>query len=252
MKKLVSRSEFAHMATVSAAAVTKAACTVLKNAVHGKRIDVNHPDAVKYLQSKESPAPGIDPLYAEALKVCQENGRYTMTNIRRNISVGDARAKRIIATIKAAGADKPVIIKKRGWGARNATKKQTALDSLKNAKFADMTLTEVVEIYGTDIAFLDWLKATKLIAEIEEKRLKNAATRGDLINRDLIKTTVIKVFYRAFNILITDGAKTIASRVITMHSAGRPVVYCEEFVSDQISTFIQRAKSETLGEIKNA
>jgi len=131
LKKLVSKSEYARLCNVSAAAVTKASATVLKDAVYGKRIDVSHPDAIKYLQCKESPAPGIDPLYSEALKACQENDRYTATNIRKNINVGYNRAKRILATIQAAGADNPVVIK-RGWTAHNEAIKRAALEKLQS------------------------------------------------------------------------------------------------------------------------
>ena len=230
--------------------MTKAARTVLKDAMYGIRIDLSHPVAVKYLERKESPLPGIDPLYSEALKACQNNGRYTAHNIKKNINVGYNRAKRILATINAAGADKPVVIK-RGWGARAETKKKKAREILENESFADMTLTEVVKIYGTDIAFLDWLKAMKEIENINEKRLKNTQTRKELVNIKLVKNGVVKPFTTMSDKLITDGAKTIARRVTSMHGAGRSVKDCEIFVADQISTFIKRMKLDSLRVLRN-
>ncbi len=231
--------------------MTKASRTVLKDAMYGKRIDASHPDSVKYLQRKESPVPGIDPLYSDALKACQENDRYTATNIKKNINVGYNRAKRILATIQAAGADKTVVIK-RGWAARTETKKKKALEQLQgDESLADMTLREVVKTYGTDIAFFDWLKATKLIAEIEEKRLKNTATRDEFVSRKLIEVGVINPFDMMCDKLLTDGAKTIASRVTTMSGAGRSVEDCEHFVAEQISTYIKRMKAESLKVLRN-
>jgi len=52
VKKLMSKSEFARLAGVSPAAVTKALRSTLRDAEHGKRIDAAHPAAVKYLQDK--------------------------------------------------------------------------------------------------------------------------------------------------------------------------------------------------------
>jgi len=40
--------------------------------------------------------------------------------------------------------------------------------------------------YGTDIAFSDWLRAVKIIEDINEKRLKNEHTISELVSRQLI------------------------------------------------------------------
>lgn len=51
--------------------------------------------------------------------------------------------------------------------------------------------------------------------------------------------------------LITDGAKTIANRVVTMNNSGCSVVECEELVADQISSFIKMMKVESLRLLSN-
>jgi len=118
--------------------------------------------------------------------------------------------------------------------------------------FADMTLRELIQRFGTDVAFLDWLNATKRIEDINEKRLKNAATQGELVSRTLVKTGIIDPIEGAHLKLLTDGAKTIALRVTAMHSAGLQLPDIENFVSDQISSFIRPMKAKIKRSLKNA
>lgn len=283
VKKLVSKSEFARLAGVSAPAVTKALRSGLRDAVDGKRIDAAHPAAVKYLQDKADaptpvsttePAPGIDPLYEAALQHCQGNGRFTATNIQRGCKVGYNRACKILALIEASGLNKtapPPPPKKtnvitKGHTAKNNAKKAESLAGItadiENGRtlheipediksFAHMTLAELIKRFGTDGAFVDWLRAVKSIEDINEKRLKNAVTRGELISVKLVKTGVIEHFDTAFTKLLSDGAKTIARRVLAMGGAGRTVPECEEFVADQISSFIKPAKAKIARALKN-
>ena len=138
-----------------------------------------------------------------------------------------------------------------GWRAHYEAKKQEALEALKNESFADMTLKQVVKKYGTEAAFSDWLKAIKLIEDIKEKRLKNAETTNELVNRDLVVVGIVEPFEAVNKKLLSDGAKTIASRVTTMTSDGHTLEECERFVSDQISSYIIMMKSESLKRLQN-
>lgn len=198
MKILVSRAEFARRASVAASTVTKACKKALAPATSGRRIDVNHPAAIAFINKR--------------------TGNMTTVN---------------------------------GWTARNDAKKMAALEALKNENFADMTLHELVDKYGTETAFLDWVKAVKAIEDINEKRLKNALTMGELVSVQLVNTGVVKPFDMMCDKLLIDGAKTIASRVTTMSGAGRSVEDCEHFVTDQISTYIKRMKASSLTVLRN-
>ena len=108
VKNLVSRSQFARLCHVSAAAVTKACTCSLVAACSGKRIDASHPDAVAYQRHHDparpnEPAPGIDPLYEDAIRHCQSNNRFTASNIQRGLKIGYNRAATILVTMTAAG-----------------------------------------------------------------------------------------------------------------------------------------------------
>jgi len=273
--RLVSKAEFARIAGVTNGAITKLLKTQLKNTMVGKRIDVNHAKAVKYIKDKADamttePATGIDPLYEYAVEYCQSKKKISISALQRKLRVGYNRAKRIADMMVLAGVDidgtkSPATPKKKSAHVvkgHNAAKNKKEAESLSELKeeiesgsmvhdipedlddFVDMTLREILQRFGTKTAFLDWLKATKSIEDINEKRLKNAQTRGELVNRDLVKLGVIEPFDTAFNKLLTDGAKTIARRVCAMNGAGRSVADCETFVADQISSFIRPAKAK--------
>lgn len=68
-----------------------------------------------------------------------------------------------------------------GNAVKNEAKKLSAIEKLKDESYADMSLRDVVEKYGTDPAFSDWLRATKLIEDINEKRIKNTTSEGELV-----------------------------------------------------------------------
>lgn len=278
VKKSVNKSEFARLAGVSAAAVTKAAKGPLLAAMDGKRVDVAHPVAVEYLAKQDRaqtppPATGVDPLYEEAVETCERTGRYSASNLQRELKIGYTRATRIVATMKAAGVtshknappdkreqSQPAPRAISGRQAANETKKRQPpppQDQIFEVPediqtFAEMTLRELVERFGTDNRFLDWLNATQKIEAINEKRLKNAQTKGTLISRELVKHSVIDTFNAAHLRLMKDGAKSIAAGVVSKHSGGAELSEVEAFVSDILGSFIKPIKSKITRVLKDA
>ena len=277
-QKLVSKAEFARMAGVSAGAVTKAIANGLSKAMQGKRIDANHVSALEYVKSKtenkpESPAAGIDPLYEDAIRHCQTNNRFTASNIQRGLKIGYNRAASILVMMTAAGitSESPAVEpseKKphvRGTAAKNEKRKKATPETIDPeamlleipediTAFADMSLRELVTRFGTDIRFLDWLKSIKMIEDINEKRLKNAVAKGELVSRDLVKLGIIDPIESAHIKLLTDGAKTIARRATAMHSAERSLDDIEKFVKDQVTSFIRPIKAKvarTMNQLNN-
>lgn len=210
MSELISRSEFARRAEVSAKSITTA-CKPgrsLEPACVGKRVDASHPVAIAY--------------------VAAHTGRVTPSST---------------APVK-------------GWGARNEKRKAEASTLTIEVpeditEFADMTLRDLMSQFGTDTRFLDWLKATKEIEMINEKRLKNAITKGELVSRELVKSGVIDPIDSAHIKLLTDGAKTITRRTTAMHDAGRSLDEIEKFVVDQISSFIRPMKAKIARTLQN-
>lgn len=236
-QKLVTRSRFAEICGVSAAATTKACRTTLAAATVGKRIDMAHPDAVAYIQKHDDGT--------------------------TKKAANDAPPAKKKAAKKPPPPPAPVV---RGRGAENQNKKNAALANLNNGiengktlheipddikAFADMTLRELIIRFGTDIAFKDWLAATKQIEDINEKRLKNAATKGELVSRDLVKNHIVEPIDAALQKLLTDGAKTMAKRVDAMINAGRSVEDCEQYIQETMTSFIRPMKTKVARTLKN-
>jgi hypothetical protein len=279
-KNLISRVELARRAGVAPSSVTKACAGSLKNCCTGKRVDADHPDVVAYIARREraTRAPelqGIDPLYEEAVDILRACQRPTQTALRKPLNIGDKRAATLFGLVKATGIldapepdpePEPVATpatraNPRGWAARRETRKREtpiphddqifAVPEDIQA-FADMTLRELVEKFGTDIRFLDWLKATKSIEDINEKRLKNAETKGELVSRQLVRHGILDPIESAHVKLLTDGAKTIARRATAMHGSGRDMEDIEKFVADQITSFLRPMKAKIARTLKNA
>jgi len=277
VKKLISKFEFSKRCGVSAAAVTKACKNSLAPAMVGKRIDAAHTKAVEYAEKHDpakaiQPATGIDPEYETVVAWCLENGIYSQRGVVRSGIVGKVKAKRILATMAAngitappaqaaiiAGPAKVTVLKAAPSGhiAVREKKKQSGSPMVLEIpddirEFLDMTLRDLVDKFGTDVRLLDWLKATKEIENINEKRLKNAKTQGELVSRELVKHGIISPIESAHIKLLTDGSKTIARRSSAMATAGRPLEDIEKFVIDQISSFIRPVKAKVRRAIKNA
>jgi hypothetical protein len=112
------------------------------------------------------------------------------------------------------------------------------------AHLADMSLRDLITQFGTDLAFIDWLKATKMIEDIAEKRIKNAEKEGRLVDRDLIKRGVIEPVDTCFTQILNDGAKTIVKRIQAMVKSDYSVEEMEEFIRSQITSFVRPMKEK--------
>lgn len=279
-KSLISRSELARRAGVAPSSVTKACNQHLKHCCHGKRVDADHPDVIAYIErreraTREPELQGIDPLYEDAVELLRGSKRPTANALRRPLNIGAERAKSLYALIEASGVlatpapepdpepapvTKPAPAKPRGWTAKKENQKREAAkqdDTIYAVPediqaFADMTLRELVEKFGTDVRFVDWLKATKAIEDINEKRLKNAETKGELVSRQLVRHGILDPIESAHVKLLTDGSKTIARRAAAMSGSGRDVEDIEKFVADQITSFLRPMKAKIQRTLKNA
>lgn len=261
VKKLVSKSEFAQLAGVTAAAVTKQLKGRLSVALEGSRIDLDHPEAQNYIAEKtaprlEEPVEGVDPLFSEALANCKEANRWNASHLRKSMGVGYNRAVKILTQLAAAGhcpaapapagptgqAPAPRVLKADSNPHQDDNQLIEVPDDIE--AMADLTLRELIEKFGTSTRFHDWLKALKEIEAVNEKRIKNAQSRGRLISRALVETGVIDAFNSAHLRLLTDGAKAITAAVVAKHQAGVTEQEIEVYVTDVVGSFIRPVKAK--------
>lgn len=264
-QKLYSRATFAELAGVSGAAVTKACAAALKPALDGHMIDANHPAARAYLKKHApAPTPKRDELFDKAVEFCETSGKWTANAIKHGLMVGATRATKIMRQIHEAGkvpeqpgqkyeddrkppAKTPHV---RGTAAKRAQAIAEDIGDLEPepmipeqiSKYADMSLREIIEKFGTAPRFKDWLGAMKEIGVIEDRNLKIAETKGRLVSRDLVQRHIVGEIDAAHIKLLRDGSKTIAVRVAAMVGSGADQTDIERVVSDLISSFIKPMK----------
>lgn len=113
-------------------------------------------------------------------------------------------------------------------------------------EFLDWTLGRVIEEFGTTQCFLDFLNAAQKLEMIHEKRLKNARVERELVNSQMVKECIIDVFEAAHMRLMTDGAKSIAAGAVSKHVSGGNAEEVERYVSDIISSHLQKLKINSM------
>lgn len=285
-KNLLNRSKFAQLAGVNPSTVTGLCAKRLLPACVGKYIDLDHEVVKTYLHEKTAPRPeglpnGIDPLFQQVADWCAGPGTWSQRAVQREFHIGRERVTALFQVMRAAGLvpDAPikpvetprVVVKaapevpayRRGHQAAADKRKAEAWatppadDGLVDIPqdiqmFADMTLRELVERFGTDVRFSDWLSATQKIEAINEKRLKNAETEGRLVSRALVKSAVVDPIDAVFVRMLTDGASTIASRCQAMAKAGSDLTEIRAMVEDQLGAFIRPAKVKIAGALRDA
>ena len=234
---------------------------------------------------------GLDPLYFDAVEWCRVNPLCTATDVRRHFKIGAPRAKALFDLMDVSGdlsetfagssPTPPSIVPDRtqstapatSAGVPNTATQLTggailppayatvdpsvsagvASDIPENIQaFADMTLRDLIRNFGTDLRFTDWLKAIREIERIDEVRLKNAKTEGQLVSRERVKTGVFDPLDAAFRQLLTDGAKTLYARAVIMHDAGRTQAEGEAFVAEHIGSYIRPMKTRIVRGLRDA
>lgn len=199
------RSEFAVMCGVSRAAITKA-CNEggqLAPSFDGSSIDIAHAAARAYHLAKTG----------QELPDARSYGQHT-----RGVAAGKEKRKRETSDTLPPLEDAEHI-----------------------SEFLDMTLRDVIDKFGTDVRFLDWLKAVEKLEAIRDKRLRNDERENKLVPRELVGA-VVGSFERCFSLQLNDASKTISARLYSYVKAGRTVEDATQLVEDQIGAPIKDAK----------
>lgn len=231
-RELITKAQFAILANVTTTAISKA-CKPgkgLHKATVGEgrkqRIDPNHPAATAYLgDTKQKKPKTVDdvpeddgPDYSDEVAEYKPKG-----------AAGAKESRKRLSLYNIDPADVP--------------------DNMQ--EFADMTIREVVTKFGTDYRMVDYLRALKEIETIDERRIKSAKMRGELVHRDLIAKGVLEPIDSAHRKMLTDGAKTIARRSVAMVGAGKDADELEKFIAEQITSFIKPAKAKIKRALEN-
>ena len=214
MIRILNKKNFAQVCGVSPPTITNLCSTRLKRAVRDNGIDIDHHDAVAYMRGKSIQQPS-----SKDIRFIPEEGEKLFKYKQDNPNW------------------MKIILEEEEEEERDLIRVPAGIE-----EFIDYTLRELIMQFGTDIRFVEWLKATKEIEIINEKRIKNAVMTGKLVSRDLVKKGIYDPVNSAHTRLLTDGSKTIAKRVVAKHEAGANIQELEVFVSEQIATHFKAMK----------
>lgn len=119
-------------------------------------------------------------------------------------------------------------------------------------RYAALTLRELVEKFGTERKFRDWLAALKTIEDIRRTRLDNDETERRLISRELVKTHIFAAIDGSFRRLLSDAPKTIARRVFALAKSGGTVEEAERTIREIMSSQLSHLKAKASRVLRNA
>lgn len=256
MRDLISKAEFSRRIGSSGAAITKACENVLKAAFDGRYVDANHPDAIAYakkIAALHAPpsAPGLDNRYEEALEACRDADRWTAGFLRKALGVGSSRATKLAEQVNAA-KNSVKVPHVRGTAAAKTKREAEAYrvweepeeleppDEMR--KYLKMPLQEIALRYGNAVQFKDYVSAVKDIGAIEERAIKTAKMRGELVSRELVRMQIVSPFDAAHLKMLRDGSQTIATRMASMVGSGATLNELALEVEKIISSFIKPVK----------
>lgn len=240
--RLITRAALARLAGVSKPAISKA-CDEgkLRDACEGDRVDLDHPAVAAYLkkQGKELP-PARAAAVAPAEPVANTDRAPTSPKKRTRVAppAPTSEPKRGRGRPRSPTAEDP----EEDVGHMRPPPGVTE-GSSEDLKDLTELLLPLVERFGTDTRFADWLSSLKDIELIREKRLKNGETEGGLISRELVKTFVFGAIEAANKRLLGDAAKTIASKVFNSTRAKGTLEEAQRLVRDEISKQLKPLKT---------
>lgn len=210
--KLKTHSEFARQIGCSQQAISKACRDggPLESALYdGKRIDVEHKDAVEYADAKE-------------------HGR----KVRRMRAKPKPKKKS-----KPKAPPKTEVIIAPGDPLEGY---KTGEDDIR--EMTSKTLEEIKGLFTSAAEFREWIKSIHELEKIHAQRIKNLVAEGQLVSRRIIKGGILDPIEEVFSKLLTDGSKTMAVKCHAMVKSGRTVAELETEIRETIGTFIRPAK----------
>lgn len=251
MAKLISKLAFSKLAGVSDARITQISKPgePLAKAMVGKFIDAHHIEAVRYLEGQ-----GVSPF--EVNKLLNKKPRGTAKKVPptrplpppRYQPPPEPKPPPPMETFEAT---------KYGPKPKRKNRKQDEdyyeIGEVPEhiREFGNMTLLEIIDKFGTDERFANWLKASKSIEDIHGARVKVAEKEGELIPRKLVETHVFAAMSDLHKRILKDAPKTIVARATEAHDSGEAKEQIEVIVRDIISNQIRAMKQKVTGALRS-
>jgi len=173
-RKLIKQIDFARLAGVTPGAIT-ALKPKLGDALVGRKIDVNHPNAQAYLEEQE--------------------------------------AKREASRTK--NADMRISPREKNEGLREEDSFNID-DSRIRDDLMDLTLSQIVDLYGSLPGYVVYVKAQAQVEDYQAKKEKRAKARGDLIDKHHEARVAFEALEQLAIRLLTEIPQTLSQKIITI------------------------------------
>ena len=183
-KKLVTQKEFARLCGITPGGVNYAKKN-LGGAVEGRRININHPLALAY-REKHNPS-GILPGIPDFSK--DEESSHGDEFSQDQQANGKDRIPEVPDSIPA-----PVVPE----------------------ELADLTLSEIVERYGSLSEFRVYVSAQKDLSDYQMKHLKYQDRRNELIEKRFFANVIFEIVENLYKNLVEDVPMTVAQKTIAI------------------------------------
>lgn len=247
--RLVSRAELARLVGVSKPAITQHCDSAkLRDACRGTRVDLDHPLVAAYFEARGKVLPPARPEEPKPRSVARADAAPPGARKPRLQAppAPPAEPKRPRGRPRSPTTDGP----EENVGHMRPPPGVTEGSSQDLKQLSD-SLLPLVERFGTDTRFADWLSSLKDIELIREKRLKNGETEGGLISRELVKTFVFGALDAANKRLLGDASKTIASKVFNAVQAKDSLEEVQRLVREEIAKHLKALKATAARHVRH-
>lgn len=235
-QRLLSKAEFARRAKVSKPAVSKALRGPLRSALVGDRIDIDQPAAVAYLAAT-SPRPRT---------------AGATTPPAKPASVAPAVPTAPSESVPPAVPTQPTPRRKGSLPAPKLDPDQGLEQLARMGAYADLSMRELADRWGTFRVFVDLLDALGAIESIRKTYLHNEETEGNLIARDLVRHHVFGAIEAANKRLLGDTPRTIARRIYALVKSGAPTEEAEKVIRELIGSQLRPVKAKAARMLRGA
>lgn len=269
MPSPVNRAEFARLCGVSRMAVTKQCRTRLRDALVGDGIDPDHPAAAAYRAQKRgatSPSLGVSDTASDIATRCPPPTAAAEPGPPPPADPTPPRSPTAEPALPPPSPPTPPTPKPsvsvsppppsaaeelglEAWpppppaaAPRPSPPVPNVWDRVDVEQYADWTLRQIADQFGTVIAFKDWLDARKKQVQIREKELRNSEIEGTLISREAVRTHLFSHIDETNRRLLQDVPKTIARRVYALARSDTPVEDAERLVREILSSELRPVK----------
>ena len=118
-------------------------------------------------------------------------------------------------------------------------------------QYMHLTLSELIERFGTERSFRDWLEALNKLESLREKRLNIEERQRTLIRRELVRSHVFGAIDAGFRRLLTDTPRTIVAMIYAKAKADVPLEEAERTVREVMQKQLSPIKSTAARVLRN-